>query len=107
MTSSFPINDVDPMGGFAYEFYLELAKTNNVTIITQKRSGDYQINKKLNLIAFEWACKDAALAELNFYKINHLFYAVSLFMNGERALRNYVKKIKWIIVLHCGLCLRA
>ncbi len=94
ITSSFPINDADPMGGFAYDFCLELAKTNKVTVITQKRTGNYQINKNLNLIVFDWAGKDAALAELNFFNIRHLFYVFSFFINGEKAIRNYARQNK-------------
>jgi len=94
LTSTFPTDDADPLGRFIYDFCLTLTQKNNVTVITQKRAQQYQINPKIKLIAFDWKGKDIPLADLKLYKINHLYYMISLFYNAKKTLDDYVKNNK-------------
>ena len=50
ITSTFPTNNSDPLGGFILDFCLKLSEYHKVYVITQKRTEKYEIDEKINLI---------------------------------------------------------
>src|SRR4051812_12758319 len=94
LTSTFPVDDSDPIGRFAYDFCLELSRHHKVTVITQSRSTHYKISNTLTIIAFDWKGKDIPLAELSFLNPLHVFFTLNLFASARRTLDNYIKDQK-------------
>src|SRR5690348_9819561 len=94
LTSTFPVDESDPIGKFAYDFCLELARNHKVTVITQSRASYYRLSNTINVIAFDWKGRDTPLADLNFFNPKHVFYTINLFASAKRVLDNYFKEHK-------------
>lgn len=94
ITSTFPTNEHDPLGGFIYDFSLKLAEYHTVTVFTQKRSDDYHLRDTINLITFSWKGNDIPLSDLKYYNIKHVLYAINLFVNALKALKKVIKSFK-------------
>ena len=86
ITSTFPTNEQDPFGGFILDFCVALAKTHSVTVVTQKRTEEYHIPTLIKLVPVSWNGDKIPLAELKFYKLLHIFYAINLLFNTAKTL---------------------
>jgi glycosyltransferase involved in cell wall biosynthesis len=94
ISSTFPTSDTDPLGGFVLDFCLKLSESHNVTVLTQKRTEDYTIDKRINLITFPWSGDKQPLSDLKFYNPFHLLHILSLFRNARKALKNIATREK-------------
>ena len=91
ITSTFPTNEADPIGGFILDFCLKLSEYHKVSVITQKRSDEYKINRKINLVTFDWTGNRIPLADLKFYKPNHLYHFFSLTINARKTIKSFLR----------------
>ncbi|MEI6764306.1 MAG: glycosyltransferase [Bacteroidota bacterium] len=88
ISSTFPTNNTDPVGGFVLDFCLKLSEQHRVTVLTQKRAETYAVDSKINLVTFLWSGSQQPLSDLKFYNPIHFFHTLSLFKNARTALKD-------------------
>ncbi len=98
ITSTFPINDADPVGGFVLDFCVKLSESHKMTVLTQKKADTYKIDKRINLVTFPWSGNKQPLSDLKFTNPLHLLHILSLFRNARKALKKITATEK---IDHC------
>ncbi|PIZ71114.1 hypothetical protein COY07_05570 [Candidatus Peregrinibacteria bacterium CG_4_10_14_0_2_um_filter_43_11] len=101
-TSSYPAESnitIGSVASFEKDFVMELIKKNvEVFVITPKQPGDGFDEKhpKLHIIRYNWAGskKGTELSSLNIFNPHDLWFAISIFWNGARAVLRLAKKEK-------------
>lgn len=94
ISSTFPTDENDPIGGFILDFCNLLSKHHSIAVLTQKRKEQYAIPDNIKLITFNWRGKNKALSDLNIFNPIHVFYAYSFFKNIFKAGNKFISSNK-------------
>jgi len=105
ITHCFPSNEDDLVGNFLYDFSKHLTNAFNVSvkIFTPKMSYRYDfkyIEKAVDDIEmFDWKGGEKRLAELKLNKFNDIKQLISIFVDGKKSLKKYLKQNHFDFIL--------